>query len=234
MKKQALQNHTSIFEALCTYCHPYPRLRSEKTMNDQPKKSADSVAALPRNPWADFNPTTKELAIATGTRNSGLITVYTKILASAPSRVDLVEKTASLVAVRLEAAEWLVANGVRLRKIGEYRRAAVDAAGQQSQHDLTPVDGHAMACLVGGSPDRIADAYLVEPAAKHPGFFFLSHLSDGCSRVDYLTRPIRSDFVTRWLTAEGLQNPAGAEWRLHPCTGVEKAGQSLHPALEVA
>lgn len=201
-------------------------------MNQQSTNSAGAVTALPRNLWTNFNAVTKGLAISTVTRNSALITVYAKILANDPSRVDLIEKTASLIAVRLEAAEWLMVNGVRLRKIGEYRRAAVDVALQQTQHDLTPLDSHAMACLIGGSPDRIADVYLIEPSAKHPGFFFLSHLSDGCSRVDYLTRPIRAYFVTRWLKAEGLENPAGAEWRLHPCAGVEKAGQSLHPALE--
>lgn len=224
-------------------------------MNQQSTNSVGAVTALPRNPWTNFNAVTKGLAISTVTRNSGLITVYTKILAGDPSRVDLIEKTASLIAVRLEAAEWLMVNGVRLRKIGEYRKAAGAAilgSSQDAGRDglknepsaaifspakdvpFTIEPGHAMACLIGGSPDRIADAYLIEPSAKHPGFFFLSHLSDGCSRVDYLTRPIRSDFVTRWLKAEGLQNPAGAEWRLQPCTGVEKAGQSLHPALEAA
>jgi len=219
-------------------------------MNKVSKEThAVSVTALHQNPWTDFNAKTKELAIATVVRNSGLITVYAKILASDRTRTDLIDKTASLVAVRLETAEWLVSNGVRMRKIGEYRRAAEGTSletvlsekvetgailGNSEDAPFTIEPGHAMACLIGGSPDRIADAYLIEPSTAHPGFFFLSHLSDGCTRVDYLTRPIRSDFVPNWLKAEGLADPAAAQWRAHPCAGVEKAGQSLHPALEAA
>lgn len=111
---------------------------------------------------------------------------------------------------------------------------AVTALHQNTQPAFTPVEGQAMACLIGGRADRIVDAYLIEPAAEHPSFFFLSHISDRNMRVDYLTRPLRADFVEGWLKDEGLADPAGAEWRVNPCLGVLKAGQSLHPALEAA
>lgn len=103
-----------------------------------------------------------------------------------------------------------------------------------AEHDtFMPIEGQAMACLVG-EPGQVADIYLVEPSAEHPGYFFLSHLSDAGACVDYLTKPMRADFTGAWLRAEGLASPETTLWRSEPCAGVAKAGQSLHSALEAA
>lgn len=110
----------------------------------------------------------------------------------------------------------------------------VTALRQNTQPAFTPVEGNAMACLVGGSVDRIADVYLVEPSARHPRYFFVSFLSDGqCSRT-YSVMPVRADLVEAWLKEEGLSDPAKALWKLQASEGVYRAGQSLHPALEAA
>lgn len=111
---------------------------------------------------------------------------------------------------------------------------SVTALHQNPQPAFIPIEGQAMACLIGGSEYRIADVYLVEPSARHPRYFFVSHLSDGTSRVDYSTKPVRADLVEAWLKAEGLSEPGSASWKAQACEGVYKAGQSLHSALEAA
>ncbi|MET3498159.1 hypothetical protein [Variovorax boronicumulans] len=111
---------------------------------------------------------------------------------------------------------------------------SVTALHQNPPPAFMPVEGQAMACLIGGSVDRIADVYLVEPSARHPRFFFVSHLSDCHMRVDYSTKPMRADFVEVWLKAEGLSDPASASWKAQACEGVYKAGQSLHAVLGAA
>lgn len=111
---------------------------------------------------------------------------------------------------------------------------SVTALHQNPPPAFMPVEGQAMACLVGGSEDRIADAYLVEPSARHPRYFFVSFLSDGhCSR-SYSAKPVRADLVEAWLNEEGLAEPAGASWQTQACEGVYKSGQSMHAALEAA
>jgi len=110
---------------------------------------------------------------------------------------------------------------------------SVAALHQNSQQAFQPEEGHSMACLIGGT-DRVSDVYLIEPSVRHPGFFFLSHIDCGEKRVDYSTRPLRGDQIETWLKAEGLVAPGEAEWKAHPCAGVEKAGQSLTTAMGAA
>lgn len=218
--------------------------------------------------FGPFTNQSKELAIQTVAHCSTVITIYRKILTGEKPTAratlvlaqsegrdyfgDIRKKMAGLLTRRLGAAEYLHANGQKVRKLAEYRAAAAelstaagvssdDTAGvitvitgaDQSGIRFHPVAGQAMALLVDGC-DQLRDIYLVEPSIEHPGFFFLSHMSKDGAKVEFLTRPIAGDFVGRWLKAEGLPDPAGADWRLHPCAGVYKAGQSIHPALEAA
>ncbi|WP_183024360.1 hypothetical protein [Variovorax sp. UMC13] len=203
--------------------------------------------------FGPFNDQARELAIQTVAHCSSVITAYGKILSGEKptSRATLVlaeserrdyfgemrEKRRKLIERRLVAAEYLLRNGQRMRKIAEYRAAlAENSAGGAAAGPLSafaPIEGQAMACLVG-EPGQIADIYLVEPSAEHPGFFFLSHLSDAGACVDYLTKPMRADYAGAWLRAEGLASPETALWRSEACPGVWKAGQSLHSALEAA
>lgn len=232
-----------------------PTHSTEKDIMNIGKKSAVSVDAARFNHTEPFTEQARELAIQTVAHCSSVITAYGKILSGEKHTAretlvlaesegrdyfgDMRRKMADLIARRLAAAEYLVANGQRMRKIGEYRAAAKGAPGaplsgnEFQEHDFAPTFGQAMAALVG-EPGNVADIFLIEPSAKHAGFYFLSHISDCGARVDYLTLPIRSDFVEGWLQREGLADPAGGAWRAHPCAGVEKAGQSLHPALEAA
>ena len=80
-------------------------------------------------------------------------------------------------------------------------------------------------CYITSQSDRTM--YLVEPSAKHLGYFYVSRINPDGESYDGTRRPVGPQWVEENLRYYGLDNPAGATWRCKPSGGVCEAMETL-------